>query len=294
VKEGIARVAGAPITWGVSEVAGWGHQMAPERVLSEAASIGLRAMELGPPGFMPSDAASVHRVLEAHQLALVGGFLALVLHRAEQTESVLAAIALTADLLVSCGAGVLIVAADLGRGGYETGATLTRDDWRTLVRTLANVCAEGEHRGVTVALHPHFGTAIATAEDVNRLLESSDVALCVDTGHLMLGGADPAEVVRLAGSRVRHVHLKDVDARMASKVRSGKQSYRAAVAQDLYRPLGDGDVDIVRVVRLLDSDGYDGWYVLEQDTVLECEPPPGAGPVVAAERSMRFLEQLRS
>ncbi|MGH7555294.1 MAG: inosose dehydratase, partial [Longimicrobiales bacterium] len=84
----------------------------------------------------------------------------------------------------------------------------------------------------------------------------------------------------------------DVDARVASRVRAGEQSYRAAVAQDLFRPLGEGDVDIARVVELLVSDGYDGWYVLEQDTVLECEPPPGTGPVVAAERSVRFLAEL--
>jgi inosose dehydratase len=292
VNERIARVAGAPITWGVSEVAGWGYQMAPERVLSEAASIGLRAMELGPPGFLPSDATGIRRVLEAHQLSLVAGFLALVLHRAQQRDSVLGTIARTAELLAGCGARVLVLAADLGRGGYEVRETLTPDDWRTMVDTLAHVCAEGERRGVTVALHPHFGTAIATAEDVNRLLDSSEIAVCVDTGHLMLGGADPVVVVRQAGSRVRHVHLKDVDARVASKVRAGDESYRSAVARDLFRPLGEGDVDVARVVELLVSGGYDGWYVLEQDTVLACEPPPGAGPVVAAERSVRFLAEL--
>jgi inosose dehydratase len=29
------RVAGAPISWGVCEVPGWGHQLSPEQVLPE-------------------------------------------------------------------------------------------------------------------------------------------------------------------------------------------------------------------------------------------------------------------
>ena len=46
----------------------------------------------------------------------------------------------------------------------------------------------------------------------------------------------------------------------------------------LYRPLGRGDVDLVTVITALEEAGYDGWYVLEQDTVLSAEPEPGSGP----------------
>ena len=34
-----ARIAAAPISWGVCEVPGWGHQMSPNRVLSLIVSI---------------------------------------------------------------------------------------------------------------------------------------------------------------------------------------------------------------------------------------------------------------
>jgi inosose dehydratase len=74
------RVAGAPISWGVCEVPGWGHQLGPERVLSEMREVGLQATEFGPDGFLPPDAQEKVEVLRSHQLAAVGGFVPVVLH----------------------------------------------------------------------------------------------------------------------------------------------------------------------------------------------------------------------
>ena len=34
-----AKIAAAPISWGVCEVPGWGHQMSPERVLKEMSDL---------------------------------------------------------------------------------------------------------------------------------------------------------------------------------------------------------------------------------------------------------------
>ncbi|MBX6765479.1 MAG: hypothetical protein IRY88_17700, partial [Rubrobacteraceae bacterium] len=52
-------VAGAPVSWGVIEIPDWGYQMPAGRVLEEAASLGLEAMEAGPEGFLPDDPAEV-------------------------------------------------------------------------------------------------------------------------------------------------------------------------------------------------------------------------------------------
>jgi inosose dehydratase len=39
----------------------------------------------------------------------------------------------------------------------------------------------------------------------------------------------------------------------------------------MYQPLGRGDVDIAAIVTTLEKSGYDGWYVMEQDAVLDSE-----------------------
>ena len=68
------KIAGAPISWGVCEVPGWGYQVRADRVLKEMREVGLVATELGPEGFLPSDPAAMTGVLSEHGLQAVGGF----------------------------------------------------------------------------------------------------------------------------------------------------------------------------------------------------------------------------
>src|SRR3990170_4017446 len=77
---GDTRLAAAPISWGVCEVPGWGHQLSPERVLGEMRSLGVAATEFGPDGFLPAAASDRSAVLGSHGLRAVGGFVPVVLH----------------------------------------------------------------------------------------------------------------------------------------------------------------------------------------------------------------------
>jgi inosose dehydratase len=140
-------------------------------------------------------------------------------------------------------------------------------------------------------LHPHVGTMVETRSDVARVLEGSSVKLCLDTGHLLIGGTDPLALARNVPDRIGHVHLKDVDAGLAERVRSGELTYTQAVANDIYRPLGSGDVEIADIVVTLRDNGFDGWFVLEQDTILHAEPTDD-GPVRAVIASVRYLHDV--
>jgi len=68
------KIAGAPISWGVCEVPGWGYQLPPERVLTEMHHVGLAATEFGPDGFLPADPAAMAALLASRHLTAVGGF----------------------------------------------------------------------------------------------------------------------------------------------------------------------------------------------------------------------------
>jgi inosose dehydratase len=285
-----SRVAGAPVSWGVNEVPGWGHQIAAERVLGEAASLGLTAIEAGPEGFLPRDAADATRVLREHALGLVGGFVPVVLHRAKQREGEVAAVERQANYLAAAGGEVLIVAASTGREGYEEAEELDEGSWGELFEGLAAVDEIGARHGLTVAVHPHFGTMIERRHHVEHLLEGCETALCLDTGHLMLGGYDPVRVAERAAGRVGIVHLKDVDRRLAEQVAAGELGYEKAVRGGVFKPLGDGDVDAGRVIELLEGSAYRGWYVLEQDIMLDGEPEEGQGPIENVRRSLAFVQ----
>jgi inosose dehydratase len=285
------RVAGAPITWGVCEVPGWGHQMSPERVLGEMAAIGVGGTELGPDGFLPTDPHALRDALDRARLALVGGFVPVVLHDRDHLRDELSRVERQADLLSGAGASVLVIAASTGAGGYDSTGSLDEDAWNALVEGLDRAVELADARGMVAALHPHHGTVIEGG-DVERLLERSSVLLCLDTGHVAVGGADPLDVAGKAAGRVAHVHLKDVASDLVDRVRAGIIGYREAVGRGMYRPLGEGDLDVSAVVRTLERAGFDGWYVLEQDTVLASEPGPGAGPSADARTSYEYLRRL--
>ena len=288
------RLAGAPITWGVCEVPGWGCQLGAERVLREVASLGLGAVELGPRGFLPDDPGEVARTLERHDLRLAAGFVPAVLHRTELRAAALDTVSAAARTLAAAGAEILVLAAELGNGagGYDRSAELSASEWGALLKGLDQSVGVAGDLGLRIALHPHYGTAVERRAHVDRILAYSDVPICLDTGHLLVGGADPVEVARAANGRVIHVHFKDVDAGLAARVREGELGYRDAVARGLYRPLGDGDVDLAGIVGLLGAAGYAGWYVLEQDVVLEEEPAEGEGPAHSAARSVGYLQRI--
>jgi inosose dehydratase len=132
---------------------------------------------------------------------------------------------------------------------------------------------------------------VETGAETERVVTGSQIGLCVDTGHLVVGGADPVRLTAAHPERVAHVHLKDVDAARAARVRSGETAFGAAVRDGMFRPLGDGDVGIETMVRTLEDAGYDGWYVLEQDVVLD-GPGDADAPYADVRTSLDFLERV--
>jgi inosose dehydratase len=286
-----SRLAGAPISWGVSEVPGWGVRLAPERVLAEMGAAGLRATELGPPGFLPA-AARLRETLGRAGLELAGGFVAVPLHLPDRRPGALAEVTAAADEIAGAGGEVLVLAAATGLDGYDARPRPGPDGWRELAAGLEGAGRIASDRGLRLAVHPHWGSLIQDPGDVERLLAIPAADLCLDTGHLAVGGTDPLEFARAAGDRIVHVHLKDVDARLAGRVRSGSLPFREAVRRGLFRPLGDGDIDLAGLLgRLLDR-GYGGWFVVEQDVALATEPSVGEGPLGDVRRSVSFFDRV--
>jgi inosose dehydratase len=283
------RIAGAPISWGVCEVPDWGHQLDADTVLSQMRDLGLAATEFGPDGFLDVEPAARAAQLAEYRLQAVGGFLPVLLH--DPGHDPLAEVGRFIDACVACGAGVVVLAAFTGVEGYDDRPALDDAGWQVLLTNLDRIAELARTRGVTAALHPHVGTMVESGEETERLLAGSGVGLCVDTGHLLVGGADPVALTRAYPDRVVHVHLKDVDAAMAARVRAGELTFGDAVRDGMFRPLGAGDVDIESMVGTLERSGYRGWYVLEQDVKLH-GPEQGGAPLADVRTSLAYLQRL--
>ena len=280
------KLAGAPISWGVCEVPGWGYQLPPDRVLAEMRDVGLSATELGPEGFLPSDPDQLTALLKIYGLRCVGQFAPVVLH--DENHDPLPDIAAPLDALLATEADVLVLAAATGVDGYDARPTLDDRQWATLLANLDRLADAAAKRGVLAVLHPHVGTMVETRSEVERVLDGSAIRLCLDTGHLVIGGTDPLQLAREVPDRIAHAHLKDVDAGLAADVQAGRLTYTEAVGRGMYTPLGAGDVDIAGIVSSLRSNGYDGWFVMEQDTILDAEPLD-EGPLADVQASVTFM-----
>ncbi len=285
----IPKVAGAPISWGVCEVPGWGYQLTPQRVLAEMRDAGLAATELGPTGFLPSDPDELSALLQSYGLRCVGTFAPVLLHDAGHDP--LPDIAGPLAAVVASGADVLVLAAATGTDGYDSRPTLDDDQWATMLGNLDRLAAAAAEKGVLAVLHPHVGTMVQTRSDVDRVLAGAQVKLCLDTGHLVIGGTDPLQLAREVPGRIAHAHLKDVDAGLAARVRAGELTYTEAVRQGMCTPLGGGNVDITGIVTALRGNGFDGWFVIEQDTILDGEPT-GEGPVRDIATSVAYMRDI--
>jgi inosose dehydratase len=288
------RITGAPISWGVCEVPGWGLQLDVDRVLGEMRGLGLHETELGAIGWLPTDADKLRATLDSHALRVVAAFVPVVGHEPERRPEALATATEMAGLLESVGADMFVTALVTDPSDWKH-VSLSPPEWDHLFAVLDDIEDITAAHHLRQVVHPHFNTVVERGDEVARLLAGSPVSICLDTGHLTIGGADPLELAEQAGSRVGLVHLKDVRAAVAGRLNAGELDLMAAVQAGLFAPLGDGDVPIAEIVTTLERNGYQGRYVLEQDVALtDGEPPAGEGPVRDVARSVTYLRTVES
>lgn len=291
------KLANAPVSWGVSEATG-GSQPLAATVLDEIAECGYTGTELGPYGFLATEPAELHAALAARGLALAGAYCPLTLHDPGSRSAALAEAGVIIALLAAAGAEVLVLAdagdatrrAIAGRVPRDAGG-FDDEQWTHFAEGTDAVARLARDHGLVTAFHPHAATYIETEAEIDELLRRTDpelVGLCLDTGHVMYGGGDPAVLAKRHASRIRHVHLKDVRMDVLAEARSGGFDFAAAVGRGVFAPLGAGDAPIGAVLDALLGQGYDGWLVVEQDRV---NPVSGAAdaPRVDASRSLAYL-----
>ena len=144
--------------------------------------------------------------------------------------------------------------------GPETEATR----WGRIERVVAEVVQSCAARGYQACLHNEVGTQIAGQDSVLRVLNSTEAALCLDTGHLVAAGGDPLAILTGWRDRVSHVHLKDA---RPSPTGQPFQEAMELWEGDVFCRLGAGEGLIDAVLDSLRGGGYAGWIVVEQDVL---------------------------
>jgi inosose dehydratase len=299
-------VANAPVSFGAFEVTVGIDPNVPDPVtlLDAVSSAGYNGIDLGPVGYLGSGEVLAARLAE-RGLALAGGFLELPLSAPERLGSALAELDALLDVFDAAASGARpprptladagspARAAMPGRAARDPSVGLDPGGWGRLAEALAAAVARCRERGYEPTFHHETGTYVEAGWEIDRLLEVSDVGLCLDTGHLLAGGGreggDAVQAIRRWAGRINHVHLKDAhSATLEAIVAEG------AAAQEIWRrrafcPLGEGDIPVPEVLGALAEIGYTGWLVVEQDVL-----PDPAQPMRPAVEQRRNREYLRA
>jgi inosose dehydratase len=298
----VIKVANAPVSFGVFELTAGSRDLPdPDDVAGAIAAGGYDGIDLGPPGYLGR--GELAQRLERHRLSLAGGWVAMRFPERAGFEDDRVALEDALDLFEDAAsldpetppkptladAGSQARRDNPGRGADMPEIGLDVGGWATLADNVARAADACRARGLEPTFHHHASTYVEAPHEIERLLDATDVGLCLDSGHLVLGGGDPVAGLKRWGDRINHVHLKDCRAQILRAVVDAGEGMEAVWRRGAFCELGAGDVDVDEFLDGVRELGYSGWLVVEQDTM----PSPGVSFAETAAMQARNRAFLR-
>jgi inosose dehydratase len=278
-------VANAPVSYGAFELTIGIDPNVPsgDMVLDEVAAAGYSGIDLGPVGYL-GESAELARVLASRRLGLSGGFLELPFDDATAMEAAMRSVDMLLDVFDSvegqthkprptlADIGSDARRAQPGRAAKDHGLGFDSEGWKRFADGVEMATARCRERGYEPTFHHESGTRVEAEWEIEKVLELTSIGLCLDTGHLLVGGGDPARAARDWSKRINHLHVKDARQDVIDDIVTSGAHVMEVWKRPAFCRLGDGDVDVDGVLDAL-RPGYSGWLVVEQDVL----PHPDAG-----------------
>ena len=277
---GAIAVANAPVSYGAFELTVGRDPDVPRgvAVLNQVQSAGYAGIDLGPVGYL-GNKERLGESLAGHDLGLAGAYVELPYADHDTLEQALPQLDAVLDTFDAVqgylpGPPPRPTLADSGSPlrGLLPGRSVTdpalgydADGWRRFAAGLARVVARCRDRGYEPTFHPETGTHVEAPWEIERVMEVSDIGLCLETGHMLLGGGDPVAMLAELGDRVNHVHLKDARLSVMNTIIADQAPVTEIWTREAFCALGDGDLDTDGVLNGLRRISFSGWLVVEQD-----------------------------
>ena len=289
------KVGTAPDNWGI-----WfpsDPQQTPwNRFLDEVTEAGYKWIELGPPGYLPSDPAILTANLQKRGLEVTTGFVMQHFDDPSLWPTIEAEVNSVGTVLKALGARFLLVIDDtytnLFTGKRTRPTKLDAASWKRLIDTVHKVARIARDRySLEVVFHPHAETHVEYEDQIEMFLEQTDpalISLCLDTGHHAYRGGDPVVFMRRHHSRIPYLHLKSLDAQVLKRVQAENIPFAKAVAMGIFCEPSEGVVDFKAFRSVLNDANYQGWAMVEQDMY----PVPLEKPLPIAKRTREYLKAI--
>lgn len=293
-RPGVA-IANAPVSYGAFELTvGIMPDVPPaDVVLDEVAEAGYDGIDLGPVGYFGRN-EEVSAKLASRDLRLSGGFFELPFTDHQKMAGALRDLGSLFDVFDATRPAnglrpkptLADIGSDLrrskpGQAARDRSLGFDADEWRRFAEGVEMAVACCRDRGYEPTFHHETGTRIEAPWEIEKVLELTSIGLCLDTGHLLLGGGDPLQAMREWRSRINHLHLKDARRSVVEGIVREAAPVSEIWRRQAFCRLGDGDLDVDGVLAEV-RDSYRGWIVVEQDVL-----PDAAGKPAADQRANR-------
>ena len=287
----------APDSWGVwfpSDPA----QVPASTFLREVAEAGYAAIELGPYGYLPSDAGELREALNEHGLSVLAGTVFTRLHQPESWDHTWAQVTRVAELTRAVGGRHLVAIPSMYRDEH-TGAVLeppdlTDEQWTSLTTQTDRLGRRVlEEYGLALQFHSHADSHVGYQPEIERLLGSTDPAyvnLCLDTGHVAYYGGDCLELIATYPDRIGYVHLKQVSPEIREQVLDADIPWPEAVRMGVMTEPPLGEPEMGPVLDALAGLDRDLSGIVEHDLY----PCPPNLPLPIAKRTRTYLASCSS
>lgn len=288
------KLAVNPIAWTNDDMPEMGQSNTFLQTISEIALAGYAGCELGCQ--FPRDPIVLTREMNRRNLQLVTGWHSTYLNILPYHEVSLSFLE-HQHFLKASGASMIMVSDQSYSIQHKADKGVLADknylssaqQWHQLADGLNRLGKLAHDAGMTMVYHPHMGTTIQTAAEIDRLMAMTDpryVHLLLDTGHLTFAGENPAEVLTKHLDRILHIHLKDVRSAVREQVRREGLCFLDAVRAGVFTIPGDGCIDFDPIFSILDAHGYSGWLVVEAE-----QDPEKANPYDYAVMARHFISK---
>ena len=273
-----------------------------EQILEEIVSAGYAGTELGPYGFFPTDSAVLNKTLQRFGLTMLSSFVPVPITEPSRMEKVIEHVRRVGTLLSALGARLLVLAdcqtpqrmEIAGRVPVDGSKSLTFAQWKHVGAVIRRVEQSAAEFGLRVVFHPHVATFVETPMEVECLFDAlagTQVGLCLDTGHCVYGGGDPADEARKYRSALQYVHIKDIDTHVLGEARRQKFNFEQAIGAGVFSRIGNGCIDFDGFFRFLAESHYSGWAIVEQDVIYGKTIVP---PAESMRASLSYLKNIVS
>ncbi|MFP3847099.1 sugar phosphate isomerase/epimerase family protein [Priestia filamentosa] len=287
------KVGTAPDSWGI-----WfpenEKQIDWERCMNEMAESGYQGIELGPWGYLPNEYEKLKNELEKRNLELTATTLVGDLMSEEKTREMMDLLDEMAKLQLQFESAKYVVLiddcyTDLFTGELVRPRTLNDAEWSNFVINILKIRDYAKIQyGLEVVFHPHAQSHIETEEQIERLLDDTDINLCLDTGHHAYADGDPVAFMKKHHKRIPYLHVKSCDLKIREKMQRENWPFAKAVSNDIMCEPELGVVDMKAFVEVLESIDFKGWAIVEQDMY----PAPFDKPFPIAKRTREYLKVI--